>query len=132
MKQLFLKHVARQCSASSRSRTRRAAAELAAIAARETELSDPAWTNFQGRKLVELGVKIAAGTHLTESSHKAPGGLVRVHLLARDGAIASLMLSGDFTCLPEDGVERLAASLAGTRLQPAAPGRRGRRGRSRR
>ncbi len=92
-------------------------AELDAIAARETELSDPQWTHRQGRKLTELGVKIAAGTHLTESMHKAPGGLIRTHLLARDGKIASLMLSGDFTCLPEDGVDRLAERLVGTRLE---------------
>ena len=45
-------------------------------------------------------MKISAGTHLTESAHKARGGLIRAHLLARDGVIADLMLSGDFTCLP--------------------------------
>ena len=45
---------------------------------------------------------------------------MRTHLLARDGTIASLMLSGDFTCLPEDGVERLAARLVGTSLEKGA------------
>lgn len=91
-------------------------AELAAIAAEEKVLADPEWTFRQGRKLVALGVKIAAGTHLTESAHKAPGGLLRVHLLARDGRIADLMLSGDFTCLPPDGIDRLAHRLVGAAL----------------
>lgn len=92
------------------------AAELASIQRAEAALSDPAWTYLQGKKLVELGVKIAAGTHLTESMHKAPGGLIRVHLLGRQGKIESLMISGDFTCLPPDGVDRLAAGLAGAPL----------------
>ena len=94
--------------------------EEQAIAEQERLLSDPEWTNRQGRKFVELGVKIAAGTHLTESAHKAPGGLVRVHLLARDGIVADLMLSGDFTCLPVEGTDRLAAALIGTGLDQEA------------
>lgn len=95
-------------------------AEWAAIEKAEAALADPAWTYLQGRKLVEMGVKIAAGTHLTESMHKARGGLIRVHLLGREGRIANLMLSGDFTCLPPDGVDRLAARLVGVPLDEAA------------
>ena len=48
------------------------------------------------------------------------GGLIRAHLVARDGTIADLMLSGDFTCLPEDGADRLAAALAGVKLDEPA------------
>lgn len=96
------------------------AAEEAAIAAAETRLTDPDWTGIQGRKLVEMGVKIAAGTHLTESAHKAPGGLIRVNLLGHEGTVADLVISGDFTCLPPDGVDRLAAALRGTPLDRAA------------
>jgi lipoate-protein ligase A len=92
------------------------AAELAAIDKAEKMLADPDWTYQQGKKLVELGVKIAAGTHLTESTWKAPGGLVRVHLLGRDGKIENLMISGDFTCLPPDGVDKLTARLTGAPL----------------
>lgn len=91
-------------------------AELAAIAAAEKALTDPDWTYSKGRKLVEMGVKISDSTHLTESSHKAPGGLIRVHLLERDGKVEDLMLSGDFTCLPPDGMDRLAEGLKGTPL----------------
>ncbi len=95
-------------------------AEQKAIAEQEAALSDPAWINQAGRKFVDPGVKIAAGTHLTESAHKARGGLIRVHLLARDGVVADLMLSGDFTCLPVDGADRIAATLIGTRLEADA------------
>lgn len=95
-------------------------AEWAAIEAAEAELSDPDWIDTQHRKLVALGVKIAADTHLTESARKAPGGMVRVHLLEREGKIADLVLSGDFTCLPPAGIDALAADMAGTPLQEAA------------
>ncbi|MHA1190319.1 MAG: lipoate--protein ligase family protein, partial [Alphaproteobacteria bacterium] len=63
-------------------------AEAKAIEEQERALLDPAWTHRQGQKFVEMGVKIAAGTHLTEAMHKAPGGLIRTHLVARDGVIA--------------------------------------------
>ena len=91
-------------------------AETTAIAKAEEMLADPEWTNREGRKLVELGVKIAAGTHLTESTYKAPGGLIRVHLLGRHGRVENLMISGDFTCLPPDGIDGLAERLGGAVL----------------
>jgi lipoate-protein ligase A len=119
VKAIFLKHVADALGVEP-VEDEPTAAELDAIAARERELSSDEWTHRQGRKLTELGVKISTGTHLTESMHKARGGLIRTHLLGRDGEIASLMLSGDFTCLPEDGVDRLAAKLVGVRLEPEA------------
>lgn len=93
--------------------------ELREIETAEKSLSDREWTYRQGRKLTELGVKISAGTHLTESMHKAKGGLIRAHLVERDGRIADLMLSGDYTCLPDDGMDRLAARLIGEKLDLA-------------
>jgi len=90
--------------------------ELAAIAQAEIDLADPEWTDVQGRKFVALGVKISADTHLTESAFKAPGGLIRVHLLGREGKVEDLMISGDFTCLPPEGVDQLAAALVGCDL----------------
>jgi lipoate-protein ligase A len=96
------------------------AKELELIAQQERELSDPEWTYRKGRKLNEMGVKISAGRHLTESMHKARGGLIRTHLLAHGGRINDLLLSGDFTCLPEGGVEQLADALRGAPLEEAA------------
>ena len=95
-------------------------AELAAIERADAALADPEWTHTQGRKLVDLGVKIAAGTHLTESMHKAQGGLIRVHLVGSDGKVGDLMMSGDFTCLPPEGIDRVAGALAGVALDHAA------------
>lgn len=119
VKAIFLRHVADVLGVTPVADSP-TAAELHAIAAEEDALSDSNWTFRKGRKFIEMGVKISEGTHLTESMHKARGGLIRTHLLARDGVIESLMLSGDFTCLPEDGVDRLAASLVGIRLDAAA------------
>lgn len=94
--------------------------ELAAIAQQEKALADPDWTYRQGRKFVEMGVKIAADTHLTESVHKAPGGLIRVHLLERDGRVEDLVLSGDFACIPADGIDLLSLRLKGCELEAGA------------
>ncbi len=96
------------------------AAEWAAIEQAEADLLDPEWINVQHRKLVALGVKIAADTHLTESAFKAPGGLIRVHLLDRAGRVADLVLSGDYTCLPPEGADILAGDLTGCTLDLAA------------
>lgn len=92
------------------------AAEWAAIRRAEAELADPDWTEVQHRKLVAQGVKIAADTHLTEAATKAPGGLIRINLLEREGRIADLVISGDFTCLPPEGVDHIAGQLAGIAL----------------
>lgn len=94
--------------------------EWAAITRAEAELADTDWINVQHRKLVALGVKVAADTHLTESAMKAPGGLIRVHLLDREGRVADLVLSGDFTCLPPEGIDALASDLTGCVLEHAA------------
>ncbi|MCX7889042.1 MAG: lipoate--protein ligase family protein [Rhodobacteraceae bacterium] len=96
------------------------AAELAAIARAEADLADPGFIDAQHRKLVALGVKISADTHLTEAARKAPGGLVRVTLLEREGRIADLVITGDFTCLPPDGMDRLAERLKGVALERTA------------
>jgi lipoate-protein ligase A len=46
--------------------------------------------------------------------------LLRARLLVHAGRIAELELSGDFTCLPESGVELLAGALIGTPLAPGS------------
>jgi lipoate---protein ligase len=90
--------------------------EMAAIAAEERHLVDPQWLGRVGRKLVPAGVKLAAGVHLTEGRHKAPGGLLRARMLETDGAIAELELSGDVDCRPAAGLAALARHLRGARL----------------
>ncbi|WP_455384282.1 lipoate--protein ligase [Acidihalobacter prosperus] len=91
--------------------------ELKAIDEWEKRLQDPDWNYRRGRRFVPGFVKISANTHVAEASHKAPGGLLRVRMLAREGRIAELEFSGDFTCLPESGVEQLAEALIGAPLE---------------
>lgn len=91
-------------------------AELAAIDRAEAQLADPEWTDVQKRKLVALGVKVSADTHVTEAAHKAPGGMIKVSLVDHEGTLEDVVISGDFTCLPPDGVDRLAAKLRGAKL----------------
>ena len=67
-----------------------------------------------------MGVKISASTHLTESAFKAPGGMIRVHLLGTNNKVGDLMISGDFTCLPHEGVDQLSEALKGTELSQDA------------
>ncbi len=90
--------------------------ELAKISSQEESLQDQEWTYRKGRKFIEMGVRISADTFLTEAGHKAPGGMIRVRLLAKEGLIDDLMISGDFTCLPQTGVEFLSQSLRGEAL----------------
>ncbi len=100
------------------------AAEHAAIERAEHTLADPAWTRRPGRPRLSAGVKIAHGTHLGEGSHKAAGGLIRTRLLEHEGHVADLEISGDFTCLPPEGIGHLVAALTGVPLDPAALARR--------
>jgi lipoate-protein ligase A len=98
--------------------------ERSAIARRAVSLLEPGWTHRRGRRLVADGVKLMAGTALVEVDHKAPGGLLRLRALARDGVLVGLDLAGDFTCLPIDGPSRLAVAMRGLRLgAPDLPAR---------
>lgn len=98
--------------------------ERAAIERRAVSLLDPDWTYRRGHRLVADGVKLTAGTALVETDHKAPGGLLRLRVLARDGVLVDLDLAGDFTCLPIDGPAKLAAAMRGLRLDaPDLPAR---------
>jgi lipoate-protein ligase A len=98
--------------------------ERAAIERRALSLVDLDWTYRRGRRLVADGVKLMAGAALVEIDRKAPGGLLRLRALARDGVLVDLDLAGDFTCLPIDGPERLATAMRGLRLDaPDLPAR---------
>src|SRR5882672_3743936 len=90
--------------------------EHAAIAEEAIRHSNPAWTSRTGRKFVSQGVKVAADTYLTEGASKAPGGLIRIQLLAREDRIVDIEISGDFTCHPPAGIESLADRLRGASL----------------
>ena len=67
---------------------------------------------------------LAAGVHLTEGCHKAPGGLLRARMLERDGVIVDLELCGDVDCLPAATLMDLARRLCGARLDDPRLGER--------
>lgn len=119
VKALFLEHIAQTLGVTPYEDAP-TPVELDTIAAQEQELSDPEWTYQLGRKFVQLGVKIAAGTHLTESAYKAPGGLIRVQLLEKDDSIADVIITGDFSGSPEGGMFDLATRIKGARLDAAS------------
>lgn len=119
VKVLFLGHIAAALTLEPIEDTP-TAAETAAIDVAAARHADPAWTHRIGRKLVAGGVKIAEGVHLTEGERRTTGGLIRARLLEHDGRIRDLDLTGDVTCLPADGLVRLARRLAGFALDPAS------------
>jgi len=117
VKSLFLCHVA-DCLNVVPEESFTSKLEDAAIAEEAVRLGDPAWTSRTGRKFVSRGVKVAADTYLTEGASKAPGGLIRIQLLAREDRIVDIEISGDFTCHPPSGIESLADRLRGAPLSP--------------
>jgi lipoate-protein ligase A len=116
---LFLRHVA-DCLHVAPQESATSDREKAAIAAEVAQLEDPAWTTGVRRKFVEQRIKIAADTYVTEGVCKAPGGLVRVQLVARERHIVDIEISGDFTCHPPAGIASLAGALRGQ--SPYGPG----------
>jgi len=115
VKQMFLRHVA-DCLDVVPQHSVASELEQAATEAELACLGDPAWTARVGRKFVSAGVKLAADTYLTEGVCKAPGGLVRARLLSREGRIVDIEISGDFTCHPPAGIQRLTERLRGASL----------------
>ncbi len=115
VKSLFLCHVA-DCLNVVPEESVTSKLEDAAIAEEAVRLDDPAWTSRIGRKFISRGVKVAADTYLTEGASKAPGGLIRIQLLAREDRIVDIEISGDFTCHPPSGIESLADRLRGAPL----------------
>ena len=85
--------------------------ELAQIHRWERRLGDPEWLHKPERQRFASAVKITGGVFLGESARKAPGGLVRARVLVRDGIVIDAQLSGDFYCLPHDGLPALELAL---------------------
>jgi lipoate---protein ligase len=119
VKDLFLRHVADSLGVAPRE-SALTETEAAAVAAEAALMTDPAWLHQAGRRLVPQGVKLAADTHLTEGAYKATGGLIRVQLLERDGCIADIDITGDFTCIPAGGLADMIECLRGATLSENA------------
>lgn len=115
VKSIFLRHVA-DCFDVVPHESTATEIEEAAIAEEVVQLADPDWMLQVGRRFAARGVKVAAGTYLSEGAYKAPGGLIRVRLLERDDHVVDIEISGDFTCNPSVGIASLADCLKGASL----------------
>ena len=81
---------------------------------RETLTSDE-WL-YQAGGLRHKGVKIAEGVHVREAAHKAPGGLIRATVVAKERTLDDLALSGDFFIFPDNSIPGLEMALTGSSL----------------
>lgn len=96
------------------------AAELEALAEQEARLASDEWLNQKGGLKQAGAVKIHQDVHVAESTHKAPGGLIRATMRVREGRIDDLALAGDFTMLPASAVATLERAMRGLPLDAAA------------
>jgi hypothetical protein len=65
-------------------------------------------------KLRKTRVKIHENVQLVEQCFKAPGGLVRIMARVYDSYIDELMLSGDFTMLPNPALGEIERAMRGS------------------
>jgi lipoate-protein ligase A len=80
-----------------------------------TMMHTPEWLFQNDRRRPDARrVKIRDGVEIVQSSHKAPGGLVRMTALRVDGRVHDLHLSGDFFMFPPDSLPALENFLEGT------------------
>jgi lipoate-protein ligase A len=92
--------------------------ELAITEQLEARFVADEWLYQKGGLRQTGTVKIHADVYLVETTHKAPGGLIRSTVRLRDGRIDDLTLSGDFTMLPAFAVGALEQALRGVLLDP--------------
>jgi lipoate-protein ligase A len=79
-----------------------------------TEMNQPEWLFFNDlRGKREAQVKIAEGVYVIQKMYKAPGGLIRVTAVNRDGRLRDVHISGDFFIYPADSLTDLEAALDG-------------------
>jgi lipoate-protein ligase A len=81
---------------------------------RET-LTSAEWL-YQAGGLRHKGLKIAEGVHVREATRKAPGGLIRATIVAKERTLDDLALSGDFFIFPDNSLPGLETALTGSSL----------------
>ena len=78
------------------------------------------WLYKKGKTRPGREVTIASGVNVVQRLYKAPGGLLRATLELKGDRLASVSLSGDFFCYPQDAVNALEAELAGASMERVA------------
>ncbi len=74
------------------------------------------WLCRHDRRQNGRQVKIAAGVHIVQKMHKAPGGLIKAITEHKDGQIVSASISGDFFFYPAERLADLETALVGVPL----------------
>lgn len=85
-------------------------AELVQMETLDERFASDEWLHLKGG-LIRPAVKIHSGVWVGETSHKAPGGLIRATLRIRENFIDQVTLSGDFTFYPQNYLEKLEKRL---------------------
>jgi len=85
---------------------------------RSKYLSDE-WLHWRrgGRLTDARSVKISATTSVGTSNYKAPGGLIRSTVEVVDEKINEVIVSGDFTMLPNEGISQLEREIVGSSIE---------------
>jgi lipoate-protein ligase A len=86
--------------------------EVATAEALDERMGSDEWT-YRTSSRARPGVKIHEDVHVSEGTHKAPAGLVRVTLVVRSGIVLDVSLTGDFTLLPQGSIVELERGLVG-------------------
>ncbi len=94
--------------------------EQAAIDEWAERLVEHEWTFGPDRTVAETDAAVTAEAVPVDVAHVTAGGLISVHLVERDGVIADLVLSGEFSCIPSEGLEALSQRMVGQHLNEAA------------
>jgi len=83
----------------------------------KAEFSSEDWLFRIGRQMAGRTVKIASGVEVRHLVHKAPGGLIRGDVELAEGAISSIVLSGDFFFFPAEKLGDLERELVGKKAE---------------
>jgi lipoate-protein ligase A len=94
---------------------------LAEADRRFAAMNTPEWL-FQNdrRRLDPRRVKIREGVEIVQTTHKSPGGLVRVTAVKQDNRLHDVHISGDFFIFPPDSLPALEHVLEDQPFEPQA------------
>jgi lipoate-protein ligase A len=84
-------------------------------------MDNPEWLLANDRRRPDSRrVKIAEGVHVVQRAVKAPGGLIRVSAVNREGRLGQVHVSGDFFFFPASGIVDLEKALEDVPAEAAA------------
>jgi lipoate---protein ligase len=94
--------------------------ELKSRAAERIALMDTQeWLFSNDRRHPDLwNLKIRDGVQVIQKVYKAPGGLIRISAVARDGELRDVHISGDFFFYPSESLVEFERSLEGASTEP--------------